>query len=121
MNAAVDRAEVYAGPEKAGLLLRENGGARFIYDPAYLDTAGATRGSIATSLPISEPEHIYRGANVHPYFAGLLPEGWRFNTLLSQAKASADDLFSLLLLTGADAIGDVSICKSGQTPYDLAP
>jgi serine/threonine-protein kinase HipA len=54
------------------------------------------------------------GVNLHTFFAGLLPEGLRFEALVRAAKTSRDDLFSLLLLAGSEAIGDVRVMAIGE-------
>ena len=116
-----DSAWVYAGAERAGILTRHAEGCTFSYEESYRQGAGRERGSLGASLPIEEKTHLYRGANVHPYFAGLLPEGWRLGLVTQNLKASPDDFFSLLLAVGKDAIGDISVCRPGQQPEDLTP
>lgn len=54
--------------------------------------------------------------NLHPFFAGLLPEGLRLKALRSILKTSEDDLFTLLLGSGGDTIGDISV-----TAPDIQP
>jgi serine/threonine-protein kinase HipA len=48
------------------------------------------------------------GDNLFPFFAGLLPEGRRFNALVRQLKTSQDDLFSIFALVGAHCVGDIN-------------
>src|SRR5690606_19493478 len=61
------------------------------------------------------------GVNLHPFFAGLLPEGQRFIALSRRVKTSPDDLFSLLVAAGSDCIGDVSVTRPDQAPREVAP
>src|SRR5204862_415986 len=79
-------------------------------DDAFL-ARGAKRG-IAYRLAGDEKRVETRGTNVHPFFAGLLPEGVRLRALLRRLKASADDLLTLLVASGADCVGDVSVVRS---------
>ena len=48
---------------------------------------------------------------IHPFFAGLLPEGVRLRALVRRVKTSEDDLLSLLVAAGADCIGDVAVVR----------
>lgn len=48
-----------------------------------------------------------------PFFAGLLPEGVRLQALTAAARTSIDDHLTLLLVVGADTIGDVQILPEG--------
>lgn len=61
-----------------------------------------------------QPQVETVGVNLHSFFAGLLPEGLRFEALLHASKTSADDLFSLLLAAGTEAIGDVRVMAVGE-------
>src|SRR4029453_19320878 len=55
------------------------------------------------------------------FFAGLLPEGMRLNALVRSTKTSPDDLLTLLMAAGSDAIGDVSVVPEGETPKEPPP
>ena len=55
---------------------------------------------------------------MHPFFAGLLPEGLRLRALVRAVKTSEDDLFSLLAAVGVDTIGDVSVTAPGASPAE---
>lgn len=116
----MERADVYVGQRLAGTLDRHPDRAVFRYDAGYRNKPGS-RGAISASLPISLPSHSFVGANALPYFANLLPEGWRHTVLTQSIKASADDYFRWLLAVGQDCIGDVAICSPGGKPRDTAP
>lgn len=105
---SIAEADVYVRDELAGVLLRTENGARFTYDSQYLaQHAREPLAAVAHTLPLRAEPHEVLGDNLHPYFAGLLPEGLRLRALVRAVKTSEDDLFSLLLAAGQDAIGAV--------------
>jgi serine/threonine-protein kinase HipA len=106
-QSAVSSAQVWRGDVKVGRLLRSTNGGVFEYDPDYLARSDAQ--SIAYRLRIEQRRIETLGTNVHPFFAGLLPEGMRLRALEARVKTSKDDLLSLLAVVGADAIGDISV------------
>lgn len=114
----VETAEVWRGDERVGTLSRTRTGAVFAYDEAFFERHRGEEGGIAVHLPYRRRRHEARGTNLHPFFAGLLPEGLRLRTLLSTVKTSADDLLSLLLAIGRDTIGDIVVVPAGQPPYE---
>ena len=77
----------------------------FAYDDAYRAAARAVPASL--TLPLDGGPWTTVG--LHPFFAGLLPEGWL--RLLAQSKLRVDenDTFGLLLATAVDCIGAVEI------------
>lgn len=119
---AAERADVYKGSELAGTLLRTSHGASFQYASALAQShAGDPLRAVAFSLPVrSEPYEVF-GTNLHTFFAGLLPEGLRLRALVRSLKTSEDDLFSLLLASGADAVGDVAVAQPGAVPREQGP
>lgn len=112
----IARADVYKSHRHAGTLERTAEGVRFNYLPEYLDSGNQP---VATTLPLTDEPVTTSAGAVPPFFAGLLPEGRRLNVLRHAIKTSADDELSLLLAIGADAIGDVSVVPSGQTPQPV--
>ncbi|MDB4993120.1 MAG: Serine/threonine-protein kinase HipA [Myxococcaceae bacterium] len=106
-------ADVYRQGVHAGVLERTTAGAVFTYDPPPVESIAyrlpLQRGSSATRIET-------RGVNLHPFFAGLLPEGARMRALVRRVKTSEDDLMSLLVAAGEDCIGDVSVLPSGAPP-----
>ena len=44
-----------------------------------------------------------------PFFEGLLPEGIQLDALLRQTKIDRNDFFSILLITGKDLVGSVTL------------
>jgi len=101
-----ERLLVYRGKEKAGKLVRLSHGSRFTYDEEFLAKGNA---GIALQLPSERRSHETQGDVLHPFFAGLLPEGRRLTALVRTLKTSEDDLFTLLAASGADVIGDISV------------
>lgn len=116
----VEALDVYRGDDRVGTLERTEHGARFVYDDAFLDACGESPG-IAFHLPASQRVHETQGVNLHPYFAGLLPEGLRLAALLGRVRTSADDLFTLLAAAGWDAVGDVATVPAGEAFPQPAP
>jgi serine/threonine-protein kinase HipA len=104
-------ADIYKQGVLAARLERHEGGTRFSYLQAYLQSG---RPAVASSLPLS-PEPVLSGAGAAPpYFTGLLPEGRRLNALRRSIKTSADDDLSLLIAAGGNPVGDVQIVGHGE-------
>ncbi len=114
--------EVYRGSEHAGTLSRELAGARFRYDRDYADRyAGDALRAIAFAMPVRLEPYDVVGTNLHPFFAGLLPEGLRFKALVRELKTSEDDLFSMLVAAGGNTIGDVWVNPTGSSFLPAVP
>jgi serine/threonine-protein kinase HipA len=114
----VSRVDVYRGQHLAGELVRTAHGAIFSYAPTYITQH--TDLPVAFSMPVQSAPYEIFGNNLHPFFAGLLPEGLRLRALVREIKTSEDDLFSLLVASGADTVGDVAIAESGVLPTERA-
>ena len=112
---AVDVADVFKGDDLAGQLRRMPDHVAFVYAPGYVEAGGQP---VATTLPVSRMTYRTQGGSVPAFFAGLLPEGARLQTLIRNIKTSADDEMSLLLAVARDAIGDVSVVPVGERPRD---
>ncbi|MEY4581970.1 MAG: hypothetical protein RL701_6673 [Pseudomonadota bacterium] len=114
--------DVYKGSRLAGVLERTQHGAEFRYATEYLaQAAGDASQAVAVTLPLRVEPYPVFGTNLHAFFAGLLPEGLRMRALVRSVKTSEDDLFSLLVASGTDMIGDVSVTPSGLTLSEPAP
>jgi serine/threonine-protein kinase HipA len=107
-------ADIYKRGVLAARLERHDGGTRFSYLPAYLQSGGP---AVASSLPPTTEPVISGGGAAPPYFTGLLPEGRRLNALRRSIKTSADDDLSLLIAAGGNPVGDVQIVGHGE-PLD---
>jgi serine/threonine-protein kinase HipA len=102
--------------EAAGVLTRTQHGAEFAYDEAYRARCLSKQSiGVACTLSPYSAKHTVTGVNVHPFFAGLLPEGLRLKTLRNSLKTSEDDLFTMLIAIGEESIGDVFV-----TPIDTS-
>lgn len=107
---------VYREKELVGSLTRAARGATFEYQSISSTPLGGNPPGIAFSLPISNRKYSVSGTNLHPFFAGLLPEGLRLSSLIKGLKTSPDDLFTLLLAAGTDTIGDISVSSEDSAP-----
>ena len=103
--ASPEAAVVYYGKEKAGILRKTKAGYEFTYDKNYLKEPAAL--PISLSLPLKAEK--YESRELFPFFEGLLPEGWLLNITAATAKIDKEDKFHLLLHTGEDPIGAVSV------------
>ncbi|XAS67263.1 HipA domain-containing protein [Micrococcaceae bacterium Sec5.7] len=104
-------ADVYKRGVLAAKLERHGGGTRFSYLPPYLAAGGP---AVASSLPLSTGPVLSAAGAAPPYFTGLLPEGRRLNALRRSVKTSVDDELSLLIVAGANPVGDVQIVGHGE-------
>src|ERR1019366_2448851 len=102
---SANHAEIFYQNKRTGKLRKTEKGFEFVYDPAYLSEKGAL--PISLSLPL-RPEK-YESKMLFPFFDGLLPEGWLLDLICASAKIDKNDKFRLLLHTGQDPIGAVSI------------
>jgi serine/threonine-protein kinase HipA len=109
----VELAQVFCDEDLAGQLARTERGSRFSYEPKFLERCRARGWGLGFCLPL-EASVETEGVNLHAFFAGLLPEGLRLETLTRKTKTSPDDLFSLLLGAGPETIGDVRVSGSGS-------
>jgi serine/threonine-protein kinase HipA len=108
-----DKALVYYGPRLAGYLFRNRegkGGYEFEYDPSYLVAPDAM--PISLTLPVRKEK--YKSEILFPFFEGLLPEGWLLELASETLKISKRDKFALLLHTGSDTIGAVTVKPSNE-------
>lgn len=117
-----DSAVVLRGGAVAGHLRRTSHGAVFEYEASFRAAPNPPwdRG-IAYRLPYEVARVETLGTNLHPFFAGLLPEGLRLEALVRRVKTSRDDLLSLLVDAGADCIGDVSVVRDTDSSPEVTP
>ncbi len=99
------RAVVFCGQRRAGLLTRKKDGFEFAYDLAYASDPEAP--PISLSLPLRQAP--YESKELFPFFDGLLPEGWLLDIICAIIKVDPTDKFRLLLHTGEDPVGAVSV------------
>ena len=111
----VERADVFCGDALAGSLERTPRGSRFTYEASFLDACRRRGWGLGFQVPLIASVET-EGVNLHTFFAGLLPEGIRLQALERSVKTSRDDLFSLLMAAGSEAIGDVRVVPPGEVP-----
>ena len=100
------RGTVWWDDRRAGTIEElADGTCRFAYDPAWLSDPQAQ--PISLALPLSAAAVETRG--LHPFFDGLIPEGWLLDVVSRNWKIDSKDRFALLLVACKDAIGSVSI------------
>lgn len=105
MERPEERAIVYCGDKEAGELVKKPGGYEFTYKPDYLRDPDAA--PISLGLPLNPDK--YASPRLFPFFDGLLPEGWLLELTCTSAKIDKNDKFRLLLHTGKDPLGAISI------------
>jgi serine/threonine-protein kinase HipA len=100
-----ERAAVFYRDKEAGELVKKPGGYEFAYKQDYL----ADPDSMPISLAMPLREEKYESSALFPFFDGLLPEGWLLELTCTAAKIDKEDKFHLLLHTGKDPVGAVSV------------
>jgi len=104
------RARVLFDDEVAGLLEETPDGVRFTYDARWLEREDAQ--PVSLTLPLCAK--AYASRTPHPFFLGLLPEGWLLAISLSALKLSPDDVFGLLLHLCRDCVGAVRVVPAEE-------
>lgn len=97
------RARVLNHGRLAGWLEETEAGFRFTYDSSYLP------GGEAISLTLPTRGEPYSAPSLFPFFYGLLAEGSTREIQHRVLRIDEDDVFGLLLATGEDTIGSVSV------------
>lgn len=89
----------------AGILTEDENGYTFVYDSAYQAKPNAE--PISLTMPLTDKPYV---SNVlHPFFDGLIPEGWLLDIVEKNWKINDRDRMSLLLACCRDCIGAVSV------------
>lgn len=102
---------VFFDGELAGTIEETSRGMTFRYAAAWIARDDAQ--PVSLTLPLSSEPFEVEGP--HPFFSGLLPEGWLFNLALGKLKLARDDWFGQMLELCHDAVGAVTI-ESEATP-----
>jgi serine/threonine-protein kinase HipA len=110
MEDPQERAIVLYGNREAGDLVKRPGGFEFSYRPEYLRDPDSM--PISLAMPLAETR--FESPVLFPFFDGLLPEGWLLDLTCRSAKIDKNDKFHLLLHTGRDPIGAVSVRPAGE-------
>lgn len=113
-------ADVFVGEVRAGSIEQTLEHSVFTYDPDFPPTSLPGNG-LAVHLPRESGPFAVPGKYMHPFFANLLPEGFRLEALRARLKVSRDDAFTLLLQTGGNTIGDVAVVPKGSRPLSIPP
>ncbi|MBF0103856.1 MAG: HipA N-terminal domain-containing protein [Deltaproteobacteria bacterium] len=104
------KAKVFFVNKLAGHLTKTEQGFSFVYDPTYLQQAHAL--PISLSLPLQTQP--FTSKDLHPFFANLIPEGWLFDLNAQALKIDMEDEFEMLLSTGKDCIGAVTVIPNDE-------
>ncbi len=99
------QAEVWMHQKRAGLLVEDENGYRFTYDPAYLDDPANP--AVSLTLPLTEEAAV--SPVLFSFFDGLIPEGWLLDVVQHTWKLDPRDRMGLLMACCKDCIGAVSI------------
>ncbi len=94
----------------AGLVWQDEKGYAFEYDKEYLSNEKQLPIDVSLTLPLrTEP---YRTDILHPFFDGLIPEGWLLDIVVQNWKVNPRDRMGLLLIACKDCIGAVTIISN---------
>jgi serine/threonine-protein kinase HipA len=102
---AEKKIKIYKKENFAGWLERTKTGSQFTFDKSYLKNIIAD--DLSFQIKKTDSPIVTDGTNLHSFFAGLLPEGFRLRSLITNIKTSKDDLFSLFVAASENVIGDV--------------
>lgn len=97
-KAKVYNFDVYAGDL---IELEKNKLYKFIYSEEY------TGAPVSLTMPMDKRE--YEFTEFPPFFEGLLPEGIQLEALIRQTKTDRNDYLSILIITGKDLVGSVTV------------
>ena len=105
MSSSARSGVVYWGERVAGYVRETESGMEFRYDVNWLAETDAP--PVSLTMPLRTDPYATEGP--HPFFAGLLPEGWLHNIALSKLKLAPNDWFGQMLALCRDCVGAVSI------------
>ena len=107
MTFLMRKAKVFYNKVFAGTLEESDSGYIFTYDENYLNQKNAA--PVSLTLPLRR--EAYLSKELFPFFEGLIPEGWLFELNSRLLKIDSKDDFGMLLATGMDCIGAVSVIR----------
>ena len=105
LGVAIRHALVHNHGRVAGRLEEHSEGFRFTYATEYLARPDAT--AISLTMPLRA--ELYESSKLFPFFCGLLSEGSTRELQARLHRIDESDDFGLLIATGADAIGSVTV------------
>ena len=107
--------QVFRGEQAVGSLVRTLDGSRFTYDPEFARLHSGDPGRcVAYAMPVRAQAYSFPGASLPPFFAGLLPEGLRYQALVRGLDVPSHDQFSVLTAVGRNPVGDVWVQPEGS-------
>ena len=97
------KAKVFNFGMYAGDLIESEKGKKyqFIYRDDYDGSP------VSLTFPINQKKYFFE--MFPPFFEGLLPEGIQLDALLRLTKIDRNDFFSILLITGKDLVGSITV------------
>jgi serine/threonine-protein kinase HipA len=98
-------AEIYMDNIMAGMLIENDEGYQFTYEPSFLEH----KDTIAISLTMPKRTESYTSKIFFPFFDGLIPEGWLLQIAEKNWKLNQRDRMGLLMACCKDCIGAVSV------------
>lgn len=99
------KANVFYSNILAGQLIEEEDGFYFYYLEDYLNRSDAK--PVSLTLPLTAAPYFKE--QLFPFFDGLIPEGWILDLALKKWNISPTDRMTILMKTGTNVIGNVSV------------
>lgn len=104
--------DVYAGPQRVGIITSERDGPAFSYDPDWL--AAPDSFPVSLSMPLSGA--AWGPERVAPWLMNLLPEGEPLRAITRALGMAAEDILGLLGAAGRDLAGALSMGTPQEGP-----
>ena len=101
--------------KRAGRLTESEEGYVFRYEAKFLEDPGAL--PISVTLPLRKEPFLSR--ELHPFFDGLLPEGWTLEHVARNRNLDPEDRMDLLLACCRECVGAVSIGEDNSEEDSL--
>ena len=108
--AILRKGEVFYKDKIAGVVEETEEGYIFTYNTKYLSTPSAH--PISITMPLQTAPFV--SSTLHPFFDGLIPEGWLLSIVIKNWKIDPRDRMGLLLTVCKDCIGAVSVEKCDE-------
>ena len=97
--------DVYYDNVLCGKIMENDEGYVFLYEESYLLNPNAK--PISLTMPLSKDP--YQDKILHPFFDGLIPEGWLLQLVVEKWGINKNDRMGLLLTVCEDTIGAVTV------------
>lgn len=107
-------AHVYLRDVKVGRIFKEHNLYHFEYEESWIKEA---KGGIALSLPIQNSPYV--SEKLFSFFDNLIPEGWLLSHAQNVHKIDKKNRFAILLATGRQTIGAVSVVALTQDGSEI--